>query len=308
MTENLEKPNQQQIQKDSRKKQNFLTKIVFLFTVIFFGYLGFKYWQIQNSKKTDNQDFGQKELEKLDNSDTEIFDLPNNHLQQKSEDNSYDLSSLNVSELKEKGAEFVYQMLIKNQLQINNLNQEVLNLKSEVLKYKNREKIGKMIVAYVELRQEFFAQKNYKNNLQNLEVLSVLDENLLVKIEKIKPLLPLFLNKEKLSKNFSGLIPEIIVAKNNNSDNSLISKILRSFSKLIIIRKVDGKDVGDIDSKIFKIEKLLHQENYQEALNLLLSLDQNYHEIIKDFLNDLSVAIEVQKIDQEILNYLKNLT
>ncbi len=308
MTENLENPNQQQIQKDSRKKQNFLTKIVFLLTVIFFGYLGFKYWKIQNSKKTDNQDFGQKELEKFDNSDGEIFDLSNNHLQQKSEDNSYDLSSLNVSELKEKGAEFVYQMLVKNQLQINNLNQEVLNLKSEVLKYKNREKIGKIILAYVELRQEFFAQKNYKNNLQNLEILSALDENLLVKIEKIKPLLPIFSNKEKLSKNFSDLIPEIIVAKNNNSDNSLTSKILRNLSKLIIIRKVDGKDVGDIDSKIFKIEKFLHQENYQEALNLLLSLDQNYHEIIKDFLNDLSVAIEVQKIDQEILNYLKNLT
>jgi hypothetical protein len=43
-------------------------------------------------------------------------------------------------------------------------------------------------------------------------------------------------------------------------------------------------------------------------MNSLLSLDQNYHEIIKDFLNDLSIAVEVQKTDQEILNYLKSLT
>jgi hypothetical protein len=199
-------------------------------------------------------------------------------------------------------------MLIKNQLQINNLNQEVLNLKSEILKYKNREKIGKMILVYVELRQEFFAQKSYKNSLQNLEVLSASDENLLGKIEKIKPLLLVFSNKETLSKTFSSLISELIIAKNNNSNNSLTSKIRRNFSKLVIIRKIDGKDVGDIDSKIFKIENFLHQENYQEALNLLLSLDQNYHEITKDFLNDLTIAIEVQKIDQEILNYLKNLT
>lgn len=309
MTENLEQPNQdQKIQKAAKKRQSFLTKLVIFLALIFFGFLGFKYWQIQHQKRIADQNIGQKEIEKFDNIDSEIFDLSSDNQQQKSEDNLRDLSDLSVTELKEKGAEFIYKMLIKNQLQINDLNQEVLSLRSEILKYKNHEKVGKMILFYVDLRQEIFAQKNYQNNLQNFAIFTASDENLSSKIEKLKPLLPLFSNQEKLSKAFSKLIPDLIISKSNNTDNSLISKIRRNISKLIIIRKIDEKDSGDVDSIIFKIEKFLHQENYQEAMNMLLSLDQSYHEIIKEFLNDLSVAIEVQKIDQEILNHLKNLT
>jgi hypothetical protein len=158
------------------------------------------------------------------------------------------------------------------------------------------------------LRQEFFNQKNYNPTLKNFEILSASDQNLSEKITKLESLLPNFSNQQKLSKSFSNLIPELLVANNNYSNSSLSAKILRNFSKMIIIRKIDGKDDGKIDSIISKVEKLLRQEAYQEALNLMLSLDQNYHEITANFLNDLTNAIEVQKVDQEILNYLKSLS
>jgi len=87
----------------------------------------------------------------------------------------------------------------------------------------------------------------------------------------------------------------------------LWSKIKYNLSKIIVIRKIDNEDVSTIDGAVLKIENLLRNKKYQEALDNLLLLDQWYHEIIKDFLDLLSVSIEVRKIDQDILNYIKNL-
>jgi hypothetical protein len=52
----------------------------------------------------------------------------------------------------------------------------------------------------------------------------------------------------------------------------------------------------------------LQEQNYQEALNNLVALDPLYHSVIVNFLDKLNVALEVQKIDQEILSYLKTLS
>ncbi len=301
MTENSATQNQEK--NPIKKRASFFTKFIVFLALVFSGYFGFKYWQSEFAKRV----FAKKEVEKYDNLESEIFDLSGGHEGQKSDTNFSDLHEMNVNELKEKGAEFIYQMLLKNQIQLNDLNQEIQSLKTEILKYKNREKIAKMILAYVDLRQEIFSQKSYESSFKNFEIITISDENLSSKVVRLKTLLPTFSNQEKLVKTFAQLIPDLVVTKNNKVDSSIISKVRRNISKLVIIRRIGGKDSGDVDSVIFKTEKFLNEENYQEALNSLLSLDQNYHEIIKDFLNDLTVAIEVQKIDQEILNYLKNL-
>jgi preprotein translocase subunit SecG len=308
MTEDSAASNQDKIEQVTteivaKKRQTFLTKIVVILALIFFGYLGFKYFQASN-KKTE----AKKEVEKYSNIDGEIFDLSGDHEAQKSDSDHHGLDDMTITELKEKGAEFIYQMLLKNQLQINDLKEQIQTLQSEFLKYKNREKIAKIILVYVDLRQEIFAAKPHDFSLKNFEMLTISDEILQSKIANLKSLLPTFVAQEKLQKSFANLIPELIVTKNNKPDSGLVAKIRRNVSKLIIIRKIGEKDNGDVDSKISRTEKFLREENYQEALNSLLSLDQNYHEIIKDFLDELTIAIEVQKIDQEILNYLKNLT
>jgi len=120
--------------------------------------------------------------------------------------------------------------------------------------------------------------------------------------------LPNLQGGEKLNKTFATLIPELIAAKNLNPDGGILSKIRYNISKLVIIRRIDDKNLGDVDAKITKIERLLREENYQDALIYLLSFDANYHEILKGFLDELSVSAEAQKIDGDILNYLKSLT
>ena len=282
------------------KKRGFLTKLVVLLALVLFGYLGLTYWKASVVKRLQ----AQHEAQKFDNVESEIFDLSADHAAQKDEN----LADIGANELRERGAEFIYHMLLKNQTQIADLTTQIQEIKGELTKYKNQEKIGKMILTYVELRQEIFAGKSYDNALKSFELLVALDENLPSKVERLKSALPNFSNQEKLSKSFSSLIPDLITAKHINPNPTLLSKIRHNISKLVIIRKIDGKNNGEIDSIIFQTEKLLQEKNYQEALNTLLALDQNYHEIIANFLNDLSAAIEVQKIDQEILNYLKNLT
>lgn len=285
----------------SKKKQFFLVKFVIVLALIFFGYFGFKYWQISAEKKLQ----AKSQIEKFDNVESEIFDLADEY---KNHSGADDLSDMTMNELKEKGAEFVYQMLLKNQIQIEDLRSQIQELKSEILKYKNQEKIGKMIFTYVDLRQNIFSGKPWEEELKTFELLVASDENLQNKITKLKPLLVNFFAQEKLSQSFSSLIPELVINENKNPDPGIVARIRRNFSKLIVVRRIDGKNPNSIDGIIVKIEKSLQAENYQEAFNQALSLDQNYHEILKEFLDSLSVAVEVQKIDQEILNYLKTLS
>lgn len=283
----------------TKKKRNFLTKFVVFVALILFAFLGFNHWKSNLTKKI----LAQHEAQKFDNVESEIFDLSGHHEAAK----DANLAETNIDELREKGAEFIYHLLLKNQAQITDLNTQLQTVRGELTKYKNQERIGKMILVYVELRQEIFAGKSSENALKNFEILAALDPALQSKVEKLKTTLPSFFNQEKLRKSFSLLIPDLIITKNNHPNANLFSKIRHNISKLVIIRKIDGKNTGEIDATIVHIEQFLKDQNYQEAMNSLLSLDQNYHEIIATFLNDLSIAIEVQKIDQEILNYLQKL-
>ncbi len=305
MTEQLVTKNQET---SSKKKKSLLSKLVIFLMLILLSYFGLKYWKISSERKVN----AASEVEKFDNVESEIFDLSDEYKNQKAKplhDNSEIIPELTFNELKEKDAEFIYKMILKNQIQLGELRSQMEVLRSEIIKYENREKIGRIIFSYSDLRQNIFAGKSYAEELRNFELLTSFDENLQSKISKLKPFLSSFSDHQTLSKTFNDLIPSLIFTKNNlTPDTGIISKIRRNISRLITIRKIDGGDASDVDAVIVKIEKALREENYQEALNYGLSLDQNYHKILKGFLDSLSLSIEVRKIDQEILNYLKILS
>ncbi len=305
MTEQLVTKNQET---SSKKKKSLLSKLVIFLMLILLSYFGLKYWKISSERKVN----AASEVEKFDNVESEIFDLSDEYKNQKAKplhDNSEIIPELTFNELKEKDAEFIYKMILKNQIQLGELRSQMEVLRSEIIKYENREKIGRIIFSYSDLRQNIFAGKPYAEELRNFELLTSFDENLQSKISKLKPFLSSFSDHQTLSKTFNDLIPSLIFTKNNlTPDTGIISKIRRNISRLITIRKIDGGDASDVDAVIVKIEKALREENYQEALNYGLSLDQNYHKILKGFLDSLSLSIEVRKIDQEILNYLKILS
>jgi hypothetical protein len=275
------------------EKHYVFAKLVLLLSVVAFSYFGFKYWQTQK----DKAGFVPQNI-----SDNGIFDLTDDAKNE-------DISDLTINEMKERGAEFVYQILLKNQVQIDALRTDVSMLKGEIIKYKNQEKIGKMILVYVDLRSKIFAGEKYENELKSFDILVASNSDLQSKVNGLKAQLPKFVTSEELLKNFRKLIPDLIVTKKYGDSDSVMTKIRRNISKLVVVRRIDVKnDSTDVDAIIVKIEKALQQENSAEALNLANSLDEKYKNILKKFLEDLSISSDVQKTDSDILNFLKSLT
>lgn len=281
-------------QKTPEKKGSILTKIILLIALIGGGLVAIKLWR-KGSEQT-------KQEQGLDH---DIIGLAEGYADQGDQE---DLSDLSVNELREKGAEFIYQMLLKNQLKIEDLGAQLQALKSEVLKYRSQEKLGRMILIYVDLREKIISEKGYNEEMKSFEVLSASDEVLTAKIAKLKPLLSSFASQKKLEKNFANIIPELIINKKNSVANeSLVAKIQRNISRLVVLRRIDEKNPQEVDAVVVRIEKLLKQESYSDALSAALSLPANYNPILKNFLDELHASLEVRQIDQEILNYLKSL-
>lgn len=282
---------------EKERKLRLLVIKIFILTAVLLGvFFGLKHMQVKRLEKLQNQ----SNIQKLDNVETEIFDV-------KGADSHDQIEEITQNELSEKGAEFIYQTLLRNQSQILDLKEQIKVLNDEFTKYKNHEKLAKIIFVYLDLRQKFFSGSSYKNELKSFEMTSINDVQLQDKISKLSSLLQNFQSSQSLSKSFVLLIPEIIATKNHDPNGNLIEKIRHNLSKMITIRKIGG-DAEDIDLIVSDTEKFLKNEEYQHALDGLVSLDQRYHKTLSGFLVDLTNSLEVQKLDQEILNYLKSLS
>lgn len=304
MSEILNKKSYQKQTDQQRKRQFFFTKLVILLSLAFFSYYAFKYWRSKLIQGVE----AKLKVEKFDNLESEIFDISDEYKSESKGRGLVDLSDLTINEIKEKGAEFIYQILLKNQMQINDLSKQVQDLKKTFLQRSNQEKVGKLIFSYIDLREKFLTGKKFDEELKNFEMLTVFDKNLSEKTLRLQSLLTNFFDQKKLSQSFSSLIPELIATKNVNPNSGLIDKIRHNLSRMVIVRRIDDQNLSDLDGIIARTESLLNYKNYQEALNLLLSLDQKYHSILAKFLSDLNIAAEVMKLDDEILIHLKSLT
>jgi hypothetical protein len=224
-------------------------------------------------------------------------------------ENETTVHDLNISEIKEKGAEFVYQLLIKNQVQIEDINNQLRNFKGDFIKLKNHEKINKLILNYVELREKLFNGEDCKSEIEGYDLLSVSDEFLQNKFLVIKEGYALFPTQKKLLESFKSITNQLIINENYDEKNaSLFEKLRHNFNKLVVIRKVKNLNPDRLEGVINQIELALSQKNYQEAMNKSLSLDKAYFPIVQKFLEELSIAIEIQNADKEIIKYLKSLT
>jgi hypothetical protein len=218
--------------------------------------------------------------------------------------------------LQEKGIDFFYRIFLKNQVQINALQQEISNLKTDLANYKNSEKAVKIIFAYIDFRQKILSGqisgKSFDNSLENIELLSNDDLTIKSQINIIKPIIIELNNAENnidLQLQFSQLIPEIIATKQYNENNSWNQKIKHYFAKLITIRKTDKNDpeIDNIDKAIIEIENNLKNKDYIEVARISKNIDSKYQNILTDFNKIINYWAEIQKIDQEIFNYLKDL-
>ena len=196
--------------------------------------------------------------------------------------------------------------------EIKELQENYQLLKEELNKIKNQDKLSKIIISFVELRRLVLSGQNYSNQLQELELLSRTDSNLAIKVKKLAITLK---NKpkteEQIKKEFEALVPKIIAKKYDlNSDNSLFSKVKNNISKLVLVRRIDGvvkNDDDNIDSIIAKSEGFMKQSEYQEVLDEISLLPEDYQPLLVRMIVDLKTVIELREINSDIFSYLKTL-
>ena len=292
------------VKPNSHKKSNrILLKIFLIITISFICLMVYKNLQIKEEiiiKKPA--------LTKGDNDKEEsILDISDEY--KNDPENETTVHDLNISEIKERGAEFVYQLLIKNQVQIEDINNQLRNFKGDFVKLKSQEKLNKLVINYVELREKLFNGENCKTEIESYDLLSMSDEFLHNKFLIIKENHDLLLTQKKLIESFKLIAGEIVINENYDEEQAnLLEKLRHNFKKLVVVRKLKNLDPAQLEGIVNQAELALYEKNYQEALDKILSLDKSYFKIVQKFLEDLSVMIETQNADKEIIKYLKSLT
>jgi uncharacterized protein YpmS len=92
---------------DTKSKGSISKKIIILLALSIVAFVAFKYF---TSNKKDAPKLSQ---DLILNSSDEIFEVSDEDKKQ-----DYDLSDLTINDMRERGAEFIYQILLKNQVQI----------------------------------------------------------------------------------------------------------------------------------------------------------------------------------------------
>jgi len=288
-----------------KSKNSKILKIVLIFLTLCIGsYYGFKYYKKIVREKQEKQN----ELSRFNNIESEIFDLSDEASAggyEKIDDRK--LSELTLSELKENGAEFIYQLLLHNQVQIGNIKSDLNNLKTEFNKYKSQEKLIKMTMIYVDFRHKFYNDQDYKKNLESFEILAISDNSLKEKTEILKINLQNLQNFSKLEKEFKDLIPSIIAAKNHDYLGNWFEKLRFKMAKLVTIRNTNV-DLQTIDGSVERCIHNLRNQDYQSVFEEINSMDDKYKIILKNFIINIKYATEIRKTDQEILLYLQSLS
>ena len=288
--------------RSSKKKNRILLKIFLIIIVSFLCVMIYKNIQINDEMAIKKPNLAKSENDKVES----ILDISDDY--KNDPENETTVHDLNISEIKEKGAEFVYQLLIKNQVQIEDINNQLRNFKADFIKLKSQEKLNKLIINYVELREKLFNGENCKTEIESYDLLSMNDEFLHNKFLVIKENQDLLLSHQKLIESFKSTALELIVNENyDKKQANLLEKLRHNFKKLVVVRKLNNHDPMQLEGLVNEAEIALYKKNYQGVLDKIISLDKSYFKIVQKFLEELSVMIETQNADKEILKYLKSL-
>ena len=292
------------VKPNSHKKSNRILLKIFLIIVITFTCL-MVYKNLQIKEEIVIKKPGL--IKGVNEKEESILDISDEY--KNDPENETTVHDLNISEIKEKGAEFVYQLLIKNQVQIEDINNQLRNFKGDFVKLKSQEKLNKLVINYVELREKLFNGENCKTEIESYDLLSMSDEFLHNKFLIIKENHDLLLTQKKLIESFKLIAGEIIINENfDEKQANVLEKLRYNFKKLVVVRKLKNLDPMQLEGVVNQAELALSEKNYQEALDKIMSLDKSYFKIVQKFLEDLSIMIETQNADKEIIKYLKSLT
>lgn len=218
---------------------------------------------------------------KRNNIETAIFDL-------KEEKNKPKVSSENQSEIEE----------IKAKLS---------KIENKILQYNHN---SRMLILYLEIRENFFLSKNNEDLLRDFKQTVESDDFLSQKVSNLEELLSTNLKPSSITKDLNAAIPDLIAAKNIliTQDLNWIEDFKHRLRKLITVRKIhqqsEDSDSFDINFMISKLENNIKAQNYQAASNVIDKIPEKYQRFLTRLKIHMEVLIQIQETDQEIINHL----
>ncbi len=274
----------------------FFKNVAVAIILIVFAYFAYSFF-LQNKQSKPNKTPFEEDL----------FFLSEDHHKK------VNLDELNFAEIKEKGPEFIYQLLVKNQVQIQDLYNKIKDLNQELIKYQNRQQISKIAISYFELHQKIFnnsestSSQNILQHISTIELLLTENPDLQGNIDIIKSALPNFINQNQLLLELQKIIPHFQLLQNQSSEPNFFDKIKATITKFIVFRKIKNAQANSIDDKINQIELAIKQQNYNLALQLFLALNRTENPELASFYQHLKTMQQIEKADQEIMKIIKDL-
>ncbi|MBL6664240.1 MAG: hypothetical protein ISQ34_00155 [Rickettsiales bacterium] len=285
--------------KELNIEKKFAKKIFFLFALAAIFYMAIYGHEYYQDKKAINErvlvikeQIAKKKVAKFDNVESKIFDL--------SEDDSevkiIDLEDLSNNKNQDK---------IIEEDKMTNLEKEIADLKLKYEQLHNQNLKTATIISYVHLRQKIFSNsKNFYEELKNFDLLSQDDVFLREKLAHLKSHLRGRVSQEELITRFEQIADKIAANKEIIADSNFLKKVKENLFKLIIIRRIDSPNENNIDGQLVLISRSLQHYDYHKANRMLLAMDNEYKIIAAPLIMDLNFMIALQRIDNEILNYL----
>jgi len=283
--------------KTSKKKSliSFFKNVVIAIVAVVFIYFAYSFF-LQNKNSKPKKTIQEEDL---------FFLSEDAH-------KNINLDELNFAEIKEKGPEFIYQLLVKNQVQIQDLYNKINDLNQELIKYQNRQQISKIAISYFELHQKIFNNINstyqdISQHINTLELLLTENPDLQGNVDIIKSALPNFINQNLLLVNLQKIIPHFKSLQQKDIEPNFFDKIKINIAKFITFRKIKNATENSIDYKINQLELAIKQQNYNLALQIFLPLNQPENPEMTNFYNNLKAIQQIEKADIEIMKIIKNL-
>jgi len=281
----------QEMKKPIKPRKIYLS-VTFWLALIIFAYFSWQYLLSEfNYKKAKENAQSQ-----FSNVETEIYQTPLAIAETAKPDDK----PLNQNEI-----------LLKQQLQIAELKNSFNALEIDLARLRTNDSLAKIILSFVKLEDLAESKKNYDSQLQKLEVLSRADFALTNKIEKLKlALINQPKNSQELVKEFADLIPQIKAKQIEiESGGTWWGKIKGIIARFIVVKKTGENNAGsDVELQALKIIKALENNQFDQALQSLDLINENYRGILTNFKTDLQNADDFKQISDEIYRYLEVLS
>ncbi len=209
-----------------RRVFSLKNSFILLVLVIGFGY----YLKIESDKKEVAID----SLREFENIESEIFDDGRGGAKDKrSNDSVKRFGDLTVEDLKGDD-DFLYQVLIQNQLDLRKITSHMKLLEFELAKFKSQAKLQKLIMTYVNLRELIFTGKSYKNEMQSLRLLSIGNKVLTDEVRSLQENVQNFKNFDELNDELLKISKTLIAMKENDPQGGFLDKLRFNVAKIII--------------------------------------------------------------------------